>query len=332
MLFISISLFVASAAAAATRPKVLSYNWQLSGETTSTTSINGKGSFWGIDSNKNPFYCQSYQRDHKKCDPSDTKYQFSMISHNTGGKTCGLRTDGTLFCNQKPDSYKNQNTGVANYVTKVDWMEIQGGASWIHVSVTDGSAMWAINKEHEIKFCPSMFHCLKGKESYWKSSPAGLPTAGFKASQISSSEIAGYEPVICALSTALPNGQIYCSSKTIGQKPDEIQTLDVRTWSGWKQLKGSLSEISVNEDGSLWGVKKDKRIYYCSHWTNCLISAETNWVQISGQLSQISSAKGPRWDWVKTDMYGNGTRNEIKPAAGTICGVDIKGKASCASF
>ena len=108
MLFLSVSLFAASAAAVKTQwytvslvPQPLRPAARGLPQNATKTSVNDKGNFWGLDSNKNPYYCKDYMR----CNPTvklDTRMQFTQISHNSGdannGFACGLGINGQISC------------------------------------------------------------------------------------------------------------------------------------------------------------------------------------------------------------------------------------------
>lgn len=284
MLFVYIPLFAASAAAA---------RW-IPGPPSSKTSINGKGNLWGINSNNNSFYCNDYNYCNGLEIQTDLSIRFTQISHNDNNVVCGLGIiNGNIWCKEFLS------------IEDKEWKKLRTfeDKKWIDVSVNDDDTVWGVTEDFKIMFCQKWKDCLTtGGIQEWEIVPTPGLSTGFEFSLISSNNPHGSnmadstEHVACALQQG--NGNIYCTSK-IG-----------RDWSNWIQLKGTLSEISVNNDGSLWGVKQDKSILYCSNWKKCL----------SNDWNLIGNLPG--------DLTGG--LSHISSTAGILCGVDSTLKIRCA--
>ena len=53
----------------------------------------------------------------------------------------------------------------------------------------------------------------------------------------------------------------------------------------WANIPGGLIDVSLNADGSLWGVNAANQIWYCANFKSC------GWVNVPGGLKQISSVQ-----------------------------------------
>ena len=72
---------------------------------------------------------------------------------------------------------------------------------------------------------------------------------------------------------APPNDNIWCADQNIKSGTPN-----------WIQLPGKLINLTVNKDGSMFGVNRSGGIYYASSYKN------PSWIQFSGALKQISSS------------------------------------------
>lgn len=94
-------------------------------------------------------------------------------------------------------------------------------------------------------------------------------TQGTPLTAMSSLMNNGSPHVVCGVNSA---GQIWCSDNGDTSNP------------AWTQVNGWLSNISVNTDGSVFGVNGNGNIFYAANYKI------PNWVGLPGILTQISSS------------------------------------------
>jgi hypothetical protein len=96
----------------------------------------------------------------------------------------------------------------------------------IGTSINDDGSLWGVNRANQI------FYCANYKNCGWQHVYGSL------------NQISARNGVVCGVQSG---GAIYCSQHS-------------GPTVSWSQLPGVLKDISVNSDGSLWGVNQANQI------------------------------------------------------------------------
>ena len=135
-----------------------------------------------------------------------------------------------------------------NIRTNPNWTQVAGGL--IDVSLNPDGSAFGVNRANNIYYSPSY------NSGSWTQLPGSLK-------QISS------------------NGTVVMGVNSV----DDIFYADrnIRTNPNWTQVRGKLIDLSVNSDGSVFGVNSANNIYYSPSYNS------GTWNQLPGGLKQISS-------------------------------------------
>lgn len=136
------------------------------------------------------------------------------------------------------------------------WRQLPGAL--IDVSVNHDGSLWGVNRQNQVWYCSKYDAC------YWQSAPGSLY------------RISARNGVVCGVDS-YDSGAIYCSQSQGSNQLHRVM---------WKRLPGALIDVSVNNDGSLWGVNKANQVWRCNDWRDC------KWTQVYGSLAQLTSING----------------------------------------
>lgn len=230
-------------------------------------------SLWAVDRANNIFWCENYQ----DCDMKQIDGSLSKISTNNG-VVCGVNSADSIFCSM------TVRTAMVGSVPSVSWIQIPGAL--IEVTVDEKGSLMGVNRANEVMWCEDYKNCNLQKVD-----------SGF-------SRISARNELACGIEAS--TGQVQCSSTSVRSK-----MVGSAPMLSWEQVSSkpsdtevpSFADVSVNNDGSLWGISLTNRIFYCYYWKLC--------------------------KWTKLDSGVNGGLSEISSVDGAVCGTNSKDDIWC---